>query len=145
MGTKKAVETTNKVESTDKNKFETTNGVSKKIWNGFKKKSITFGDVSETDTEESITKKWTSNSLPNGAVIEFHYSKKKGQHEDGRKFNPRYILALTHNDKTEKFSGMYARKLYMKLTSDPNATPRRRSNKLNKDTSSFVESALDGI
>lgn len=120
-------------------KFETTNGPAKKIWNGVKKNSIKFGDPNINDNDDVTTKEWKSEPLSTGAVISFLYKKIKGTNKAGKKRNPRYIIALTHNNKTEKFSGPFARKVYERLVK---GAPKKRSNKLTEEKASFCADAL---
>lgn len=124
------------------NKFKTTEGVAKKIWFKVKKKDIKFGDVTVNETDDVITKEWISTPLNTGAIVSLRFSHKKGTNKNGKKRNPRYIIALTHNDKTENFSGGYARKVFNRLSK---GIPKKRSNKITADVSTFAEQALSDI
>jgi len=126
------------------NKFETTEGVAKKVWNGVKKKAIKFGDPKETDNDIQITKEWNAEPLPNGALISLLYSQKKTLNKDKKRCNPRYIIALNHKGTKETFSGIYARKIYTSLTKI-NGIRKTRTNKISNDVSKFCTDALADI
>ena len=119
-------------------KFATTDGVARKIYEGVRKGSVKFGEVKETADEFSTKKAWKGVALPNGAIVSFGMEQKHGQNKNKKNFNPRYRIYLEHEKNKQEFSGLYARKIYIKLTT----TPNKRSNKLTEESSSFVESAL---
>lgn len=124
--------------------FETTEGVAKRIWNGYKKNAIKFGEPTVNDNENYITKEWESNELPTGAKITLRYSLKKGIAENKQRRNPRYLLIMKHQEKEEKFSGIYARKIFFKMHTLPKLK-KSKSNILTEDKISFCENALQGL
>jgi len=122
-------------------RFETTNGVAKKIYKGIQKGAIIFGDVEENSSKDLIVKNWVAKPLPNGAVVSFGMTHKQGRNANGRPFNPRYKIRLKYNDNIQEFSGTYARKIYNRLISPP----RKRITMLTEETVAFCTNALSDI
>ena len=137
---KKTTETT-----TTANGLETANGITKKIYNGVRKKAIKFGEPKINETDELIEKKWESNPFgTNNSIVKFGYSFNKTPHHiKGKRRNPKYIIELTSNNETEAFSGLFARKIYHTLTSDN--VSKKRTSEITPETIKFANTALDGI
>jgi len=121
-------------------------GITKRIYNGVRKKAIKFGDPKINETDELIEKKWISNPFgTNKSVVQFGYSLNKTPHNiPGKRRNPKYIIELTSNNETEAFSGLFARKIYNTLTSD-NVVSKKRTSEITPETIKFANTALDGI
>lgn len=127
------------------NGIQTSEGITKKIYNGVRKKAIKFGDPKINETDELIEKKWISSPFgTNQSVVQFGYSLNKTPHTiPGKRRNPKYIIELTSNNETEAFSGLFARKIYNTLTSDN--VSKKRTSEITPETIKFANTALDGI
>lgn len=124
-------------------KFETTEGVGMKVWNAVKKNAITFGEPSEKTVEDVHTKVWKAPALENGTQISFKVVTNTSKREDGKRRNPRYLIAITDKDGKENVvSGKGARNVHKRLAGGP---PRTRTTKLDENNAAFFEGALDGI
>jgi len=122
-------------------KFSDTNEVAKTVHQGVQKGKITFKDMEESEDDFATYRNWKGIPQKNGAVISFGYMHKKGKNKAGKEFNPRYKIAIDHNKKKQEFSGTFARKIYLRLMNPP----KKRTSKLNKDSSEFVQGALADI
>ena len=127
------------------NSIQTAEGITKKIYNGVRKKAIKFGDPTINETDELIEKKWISSPFgTNQSIVKFGYSFNKTPHNiPGKRRNPKYIIELTSNNETECFSGLFARKIYNTLTSDK--ISKKRTSEITPETIKFANTALDGI
>jgi hypothetical protein len=137
---KKTTETT-----TTSNGLETANGITKKIYNGVRKKAIKFGEPKVNETDELIEKKWESNPFgTNNSIVKFGYSFNKTPHHiKGKRRNPKYVIELTSNNVSEEFSGLFARKIYNTLTRT--GASKKRTSEITPETIKFANSALDGL
>lgn len=127
-----------------KKRFETTIGVGEKVLNGMTKGAIKFGKELSKETDKLITREWKSEKLDNGTVVSLHFSHKQGEHPvAGKKFNPKYQIAITDKDKHEqRFSGKYVRKIFDRVTL---GAPKKRTTVLTEDVADFCENALSDI
>ena len=122
-------------------KMATTSDVAERVYLGVKKGKIVFGDMKETQTDHSITRVWKAEPLENGTDISFVYDHKKGKNANGKDYNPRYKISITHKETSEEVSGTFARKIYLRLMNPP----KKRTSKLNAETATVMENALAGI
>jgi hypothetical protein len=119
-------------------RFETTDGVAKKIYEGVRKGKIVFGKCEESSDAKSMRKFWKASPLPNGAKVSLSFEHKHGNNKKGTPFNPRYKIQLEHNKQTDEFSGTYARKIFLRLENPP----KKRTTELTDESKSFVGDAL---
>lgn len=122
-------------------RFETAEGVCKKIYQGISKGAITFNGKDEIDNPEYTEKKWISNELDSGANVSLTYKLIKGKNDSGKTRKPSYKVILSHNNNNKIFRGVYARKIYLRLE-DPKQIG---SSKFDDKDSTFCENALDNI
>ena len=124
-------------------RFETRDGVGKKIWQSVKKNAITFNKPVEVDNKDFYTRTWEANKLSSGAKLTLQQRLIKGLNKDGKKRNASYSLNIVHGkDPSPEIRGTYARKIFDRLIK---GEPNIKSNKLNEENSSFFENALKGL
>lgn len=121
-----------------KDRFTTTDGVAKKIYQGVTKGSIKFGNMTDSSSQELIQRNWIAGALPNGAIVGFGMTHKQGKNANGKNFNPRYKITLAHNEQEQAFSGLYARKIYNRLMKPP----KKRTVNLTEEQVQVVTDAL---
>ena len=123
-------------------RFDTTDGVSKKIYDGFMKGAIKFGEKKESEDAVCKKKFWKASPLANGTKISLSVEHKHGENPKGSKFNPRYKLSMEHKGNTETYSGTFIRKIYLKLE---NPTKGKKTTKLSEDGKKFAMDALASL